>query len=397
VNGPRTAAVIRNAGLPISATSGNSASGPTARTPSGVGARRLQRGGAGAAIDLPRGKVAPTGHPAIHRVLVALVTTGMMVAYVAVAPLSTRASQTCRAERRARVSYTAFDGHTERLTPWEGSKVAALVEPGVRRDPTVMTNMVCALDRAWTYYQKTTGETLTPIKTTDGRTDVAEVSSTCGAGCTFLGGAGTEIQTTAFETGYTEIACCNLYEQIPFYEFGRSFWFWSDQLSYSPPCTVGDPVVTGFAVWMRFRSMKAAGVQGAPFNGTPFRTFKAQVKGLEKIYDETTSDTFAGTLCADLSPGLYGGSDFWASIMMKLASLYGGQRFVGRFFHHLSSLPAATSTPEAIANWLDDANYASCTDLSSVFYKRWGFPQPDGSVVDPRPTASSVPFPRGGC
>jgi hypothetical protein len=299
--------------------------------------------------------------------------------------------------REDRVTYQTFDGHTERLVPWEGRKVAVLAQPGVTRDPTVMSEMVCALDRAWGYYQRTTGETPAPIRSTDGRTDVAEVNTTCGAGCTFLGGAGTEIQSTYFEIGYDDIANDGLFDQIPFYEFGRSFWSWTSQLRYSDPCTHPDPAATGFAVWMRFRSMRAAGVSGAPFNGTPFNIFRSQIKGLEKIYDDTTSDTFAGTLCANLSPGAYGGPDFWASIMMKLASLYGGQRFVGRFFHHLSSLPAATSTPEAIANWLDDANYASCTDLSSVFYKRWGFPQPDESVVDPRPTASSVPFPRGGC
>src|SRR2546428_7701016 len=98
--------------------------------------------------------------------------------------------------------------------------------------------------------------------------------------------------------------------------------------SYSSPCIFPDPPATGFAVWMRFRSMSAARVQGAPFNATPFNTFKAQVKGLEGIYDANTSDTFARTLCANKSRGMYSETDFWASVMMKLASLYCGQRFV---------------------------------------------------------------------
>jgi hypothetical protein len=309
---------------------------------------------------------------------------------------SAQAPTTCTATKLGTVTYTAFDGHTERLTPWEGAQVAVLVEAGVR-SASVMSKMVCALDKAWTYYRTTTGETPTPIRTTAGRTDVAEVGATCGAGCTFLGEAGTEILTSYFENSYHEIARYNLYDQIPFYEFGRSFWSWTNQLSYSPPCTVGDPPTTGFAVWMRFRSMAAAGVQGAPFKGFPFNTFKSQVTGLEGVYDADTSDNFAGTLCRDLSPAMYGGTDFWASIMMKLASLYGGQKFVGRFWQHLGSLPAATSTPAAITNWLDGANYASCVDLTTVFYQRWAFPQPDGSVVSPRPKPSSVPFPVGHC
>jgi hypothetical protein len=308
-----------------------------------------------------------------------------------------QAITTCTATKLAPVTYAAFDGHTESLTPWEGVKVAVLVEAGVR-SASVMSKMVCALDRAWTYYHTTTGETPTPHRTTNGRTDVAEVSATCGAGCTFLGEAGTEILRSSFEYGYNEIAQYNLYDQVPFYEFGRSFWFWTNRLSDSPPCTVGDPSTTGFAVWMRFRSMTAAGVNGARFNGiTPFNTFKSQIVGLEGMYDANTSDTFAGTLCQDRSPDGYGGTDFWASIMMKLASLYGGQTFVARFWHHLSSLPAATSTAAAITNWLNEANYASCLNLSKVFYQRWAFPKPDGSVVSPRPTASSVPFPVGHC
>jgi serralysin len=336
----------------------------------------------------------------IARIRVAAVT-GLLLLITA-APLASAgaasAATSCTAAKLAPVLYTAIDGHTETLTPWQGPKVAVLVEPGATRTATVMTKMVCALNRAYTYYQNTVGRSPAPIKTLNGRDTVAEVTTTCGAGCTYLGGTGTELQTTAFNNLYNEISCCNQYDQTPFYEFGRSFWFWSNQLQLPSPCT--DPVVTGFAVWMRFRSMSAAGVAGAPFpvpGGTPFSTFTAQVKGLEGIYDSNTSDTFAGTLCADQSPGMYSGTDFWTSIMMKFASLYGGQKFTSRFWHHLSSLPAATSVPSAIANWLTEANYASCVNLSSVFYQRWGFPQPDGTVVNPRPAASTVPFPAGHC
>ena len=237
----------------------------------------------------------------------------------------------CTVTRLSPILYTAIDGHTETLTPWQGPKVAVLVEPGVTRSAAVMTKMVCALNRAYTYYQNTVGRSPAPAKTLNGRDTVAEVTTTCGAGCTDIGATGTELQTTTFENFYNEIACCNQYV-IHLYEFGRSFWFWSSQLQLPSPCT--DPVVTGFAVWMRFRSMSAAGVTGAPFpgpGGTPFSTFKAQVQGLEGTYDNNTSDSFAGTLCADQSPGMYSGTDFWASIMMKLASLYGGQKFTRLF------------------------------------------------------------------
>jgi hypothetical protein len=193
---------------------------------------------------------------------------------------------------------------------------------------------------------------------------------------------------------YRQIDRHNLYDQIPFYELGRSFWFWSDQLEFKSPDQ--DPVVTGFAVWMRFRSMNAAGVKGAPFNGTPFSTFRSQVAALAGEYEADPSLTFADTLAMDKSPGMYGGTDFWASLMMQLAKRHGGQTFVRRFWHHAGGAPTASSTTGAVTNWVNNARYAACTSLNPVFYVRWGFPRPNGHVSS-RPTATTVPEPKGQC
>jgi serralysin len=292
------------------------------------------------------------------------------------------------------VAYTAIDGHKETLTPWQGRHVSVLVEPGVTRNPEVMTKLVQALDRAWNYYASTTGRMPGIGHSLNGRDEVAEVTSTCGAGCTYIGATGTEILTSYFESMYRQIGENDTFDQIPFYELGRSFWFWNSQLQFHSPDQ--DPVVTGFAVWMRFRSMAAAHVEGAPFNGTPFATFAAQVAALAGQYEANPSLTFAETLAQDKSPGLYGGTDFWASLMMQLAKRHGGQKFVKRFWQHAGELPVASSTTAAVTNWVQDANYAACTDLSSVFYVRWGFPRPDGSITK-RPAANTVPEPKGHC
>ncbi|MCW3058019.1 MAG: hypothetical protein JWO21_1988, partial [Solirubrobacterales bacterium] len=265
---------------------------------------------------------------------------------------------------------------------------------GATRNPEVMTKLVHALDRAWSYYATTTGRLPGIGHSLNGRDEVAEVTTTCGAGCTYIGATGTEMLTSYFEGMYNQIAENDTFDQIPFYELGRSFWFWSPQLEFHSPDQ--DPVVTGFAVWMRFRSMTAAGVRGAPFNGTPFATFASQVAGLARQYEANPSLTFAETLAKDRSPGLYGGTDFFASLMMQLARRHGGQIFVKRFWQHAGELPAASSTTGAVTNWVQDANYAACVDLSPVFYTRWGFPRPDGSVTK-RPPASSVPEPVGHC
>ena len=288
------------------------------------------------------------------------------------------------------VSYTDFDGHAETLVPWQGEKVVVLTDPRTARDPDVMTRLVGALDRAYGYYADTTGRTPALNKSLNGRDTVAEVPHTCGAGCGYLGSTGIEVQTDYFESMYREVAQNDRYSQIPFYELGRNFWFWSPQLEFKPP--EQDPVITGFAVWMRFRSMAAAGVNGAPFNGVPFSTFASQVAGLASQYEADPSLTFAQTLAQGKSPGAYGGTDFWASLMMQLARRHGGQEFVTQFWHSVAYLPAATSTAGAVANWVKAASYAAGVDLKPVFYQRWGFPRPDGSVTE-RPPASAVPEP----
>jgi serralysin len=291
------------------------------------------------------------------------------------------------------ITYTAFDSHQETLIPWQGQRVTVLVQGGVSRSAAVMTSLISRLDSAWNYYATTTGRTPGIAHSLNGRVELAEVNTTCGAGCGYLGATGVEMQKTYFENMYKQVANANQYDQTPFYEFGRNYWFWSDALQFK---SSSDPVVTGFAVWMRFRSMSAGGVTGAPFNGTPFNTFRSQVAHLVTQYEADTSLTFAGTLGSGHSPGLYGGTDFWASIMMQLASRHGNQIFVNRFWHKASSLPAASSTAGAVTNWLTAANYASCVNLTAVFYGRWGFPHPDGTV-SARQQAGAVPEPVGHC
>jgi len=93
--------------------------------------------------------------------------------------------------------------------------------------------------------------------------------------------------------------------------------------------------------------------------------------------------TFADTLAVNQSPepssGL-GGTDFWASLMTQLAQWRGGQLFVGAFWRNASTLPAAGSTPMAVANWEHAASQVACADLSVCFYTILSFPRPSGSL-----------------
>ena len=141
-----------------------------------------------------------------------------------------------------------------------------------------------------------------------------------------------------------------------------------------------DPVITGFAVWMRFRSMDAAGVRGAPFGERSFDNFRGAVEELVDVYEAHPEITFTQTLARNASPGAFGGTDFWASIMMRLASQYGEQGFVERFWRAASSLPIAFTTTFAVTNWVNDVA-CGVTHSASAVRSPWGFPRPDGSIT----------------
>jgi len=113
-----------------------------------------------------------------------------------------------------------------------------------------MRQMLAATDGAWAYYSATTGQRPAPMFTYDGLVSIAEVDSTCGEGCTYLGATGTELTSRGFRWLYDGISQ-HAYDQILFYEFGRSFWRFADKLNYRSPDN-SDCIVTGFAVLMRY-------------------------------------------------------------------------------------------------------------------------------------------------
>jgi hypothetical protein len=296
--------------------------------------------------------------------------------------------------------YTEFGGSQEEVVPWVGTNVALLVPESESSSlkPKVMSEVVNALDSAWAEYELVTGQSPTPYFTHDGRDSVAVVrkDSACAgdAACSYLGETGTEIFKPYFETLYDGVQQNNQYDQALFYEFGRNFWFYGNSLAgtESPGTTYGSTVTTGFAVFMRFRSMDATGTPGGPFNGTPFPTFEAQDWSLVYDYDSDLSDTFANTLAVGQSPGPNGGTDFLASIL-NLLTRYGGDCFLQHFLSDAASESAATSDDEAVTNFVNAATEAAGVNLGPFFYDYWGFPQSDGQT-NPRAANGIANLPR---
>lgn len=277
------------------------------------------------------------------------------------------------------VSYTSFDGKQYSLFPWPGNRVVILSRQ-LNLDPAVMTKWVSTMDSVYGFYRACTGRDPGPAKILDGRSVMADVPATCGAGCGYLGATGIEILNTNFDIIYNGIRNNNQFDQVPFYEFGRNFWFYGDQLAYK----TNDPVTTGYAVLMRFMSLDATGVQGGPFVGStvmPFAEFKGAVAKLVDQYTANASLNWSNTLGVNAGvPGGFGGAtDLFASFCMRLTRDYGGENFIRNVWKQAGSRPAAITTQDAVDNFILAACAAANKNLTTLFVTTWRWPMSDAA------------------
>lgn len=269
-------------------------------------------------------------------------------------------------------NYTSFQGASLTLYSWQGNKIMLLSDTNAL-DSAAMYEWVFKMDTAYNYYSLCTGRE--PNFNTGGtyinnRSTIAEVQSTCGAGCGYLGTTGIEIQTSYFNNCYNYVLNQNLYDQVPFYELGRNFWFYSGKLNYQ----TNDPITTGYAVFMRFMAMDAANVQGAPFNSWTFAQFKNNVIGLLPTYLADTSLNWANTL--GIGQGVPGSSlgatDLFASFCFYLRDNYCGNHWVENVWKKAGQRPNSSTTQDAVDNFIISASQAANQNLTSLFqYWRW--------------------------
>ena len=200
------------------------------------------------------------------------------------------------------VPYKSQIGKTITLIPWQGRR-AAVLNQNAKRDPRIMKILVRALDKAYMVYEQITGSAPGPNSgaTLDGLDIVAEVpdaDTACGgAACSYLGSLGSEIGTTYFDQLYDGIRSHGEYDQAMFYEFGRTFWFYQDQLGKI------DPFVTGFAIANRFISLDRANLKGGPFGKLSYSEFKRSILvDLLDSYLENPNLTWRNSLLVEKPP-----------------------------------------------------------------------------------------------
>jgi len=293
------------------------------------------------------------------------------------------------------VPYTSFNGVTYDLTAWSGEDIVYLTESS-SLDAGVMNRIVTATDAAYGVYRSITGREPTPYPPTtlNGRGTIAQVpnGATCGAGCGYLGFTGIELASDYFNILYNGVAQNGQYDQVVFYELGRNFWFYGDELGAL------DPFVTGFAIANRFISMEEIGVEGGPFNGyLPFDEFKeSATSDLLARYIDAGDLNWENTLGIGRAPD---NPNNWDAPSLAGAFFYklyedNGLDLYGEFFRELSLLEAATDAEGAVVNFQTAAERAFGRSYRELFYPdAVATPEP-GSLVLLGLGAFSIAFAR---
>ena len=279
-------------------------------------------------------------------------------------------------------SYETFSGTQLSLYAWVGTHVAILT-PEAERDPAVMKRLLQVFDQAYEYYHHITGKEPEPDKIFEGRSIIAVVVETCGAGCGNVGFTGIELLKNTFEVLYSGVRDRNEFDQVVFYELGRNFWFFEEQVQYKKPDDQ-DSVPTGYAVLMRFLSMDNAGVRPGPFNGVKFSKFRSTVVGLVKRYEADRRLTWSNTLRVGKAPDnslRLGSTDLFASFLMRLTRAFGSE-FPARLWPAVATRPPARTTQEAIDNLVLAACAATSKNLTEIFAKRWRWPVSDTAKAE---------------
>jgi hypothetical protein len=276
------------------------------------------------------------------------------------------------------VTYHSILGDTLTMNVWQGTHVSLLTPTSMTGlNPTVMAKILTTVDNAYEYYATATGALPSPFPPNyykNGRDTIAAVPNTGGAGFSYLGATGIEILTPYFEILYNGVENHNQYDQVVFYELGRNFWLYGNQLNGT---NIGaNAFATGFAVLMRFLSLDSTGQAGGPFNSWTYSQFEQHEKNLVDEYVADPSLNFSNTLAVGqgVPNSQLGATDLFASFMLRLGLDYGGNAFFASLWKQVAAEPATTTNQGAIDNMFLAACRAADRNLTTLFANSWRWP-----------------------
>ncbi len=293
---------------------------------------------------------------------------------------------------KARARYTSFNGEQVERYVWLGRHVAFQT---VRQDldPAAMARLCDTFDKVYEFYHDATQREPAPLRQYEGRVTIAEIEKTCGAGCGYLGATGIELMPGCFRELYEGLLKHGEIDQALPYEFGRNFWFYGPQLAYREGADAGS-VVTGYAVFMRFLALDAAGAKLGPFGHRSGKEFRREVERLVDLYVADPALNWENTLqrgAAPANPMGLGGTDLFASFCFRLCRDNGGSKYAARLWQAAGKRPVAKTTQEAIDNFVVAASVAAGKDLAPLFSKTWRWPVSAAAKAETAPLGLGKP------
>lgn len=282
------------------------------------------------------------------------------------------------------VMYTSINQDYLTLYPVIGRNIV-LLAPSPELDPAVLQQMVDTFDRAYDFYKSVTGREPSLYLNYHEMPSIAVVPTTCGAGCGYLGMSGIELQADYFEKLYTGVLENNQYDQTVFYELGRNFWFYENKIEYMGEDRT-DSISTGYAVFMRFMAMDAAGVTPAPYNATDFSLFREEVENLLPTYLLDDTLNWDNTLRIGKAPANaldLDGSDLFAAILFDLRTRFGDD-FIKWIWKEVDLRPDAETTQDAIDNFVLATCAAVEQNQTRLFVEHYRWPVSTAALKEAR-------------
>ncbi|MBN8851046.1 MAG: PKD domain-containing protein [Sphingobacteriales bacterium] len=257
---------------------------------------------------------------------------------------------------------------------WPGNKVMILSR-NINLDRATMFNWLKTMDTTYNYYKACTGRDPAVYSPTyiNNHTTISDVPSTCGAGCSYVGFTGIELQNGFFDFNYNAIYNYNQFDHLCFYEFGRNFWFFGSKLDYKEPTSF--PVAGTFAVWMgSVEGRDAVGVPGFTYNGQTYQQFKSMFAGYVDQYVASPNLNWGNTFAVNSGiPGVCNAADLFTSMCMRLKRDYGGNNFLYNIWKNVTLRPDAVTTQDAVDNFFLAACKTGNKNLTSLF-TTWKIP-----------------------
>ncbi len=280
--------------------------------------------------------------------------------------------------------YTTFEKARLTLQPWYGQHYV-LLTPQVDLDYAAIRQILNSLDHGYEYYQMATGRE--PVHwapyTLNGRGTVASVQKTCGGACGYLGYTGIEMIQPWVDELYNDVKEQGVHHTTFFYEMGRNFWFYSDQLWFESGFNMD--MATGYAELMK--QMATDYIQ------LPLRSLEAgdreDTESTADFYLASPSDwTWRKVVELGETPPIKGhprgAHILFTALILRLQKEFGGHTFIERFWQEVGSRSKTTSIQHAIDNLAVSVSAGANANLSNVLLNSWRFSLSDSVKEETR-------------